>query len=94
VNVFTRLTRGMSGDFARHYERKAQAMTYDGQRACSRLWRNKYTSTGVIQWMLTILALVDLAPLRLLPVPAGDISAQEAMERFTCSTATTSFVQW
>ncbi len=35
------------------YERKAQAMTYDGQRAMFEAFaRNKYTSTGVIQWML------------------------------------------
>ena len=34
------------------YERKAQAMTYDGQRAMFEAYaRNKYTSTGVIQWM-------------------------------------------
>jgi exo-1,4-beta-D-glucosaminidase len=35
------------------YERKAQAMTFDGQRAMFEAYgRNKYTSTGVIQWML------------------------------------------
>src|SRR5260370_179912 len=35
------------------YERKAQAMAYDGQRAMFEAYaRNKYTSTGVIQWML------------------------------------------
>jgi len=35
------------------YERKAQAMTYDGQRAMFEAYaRNKYISTGVIQWML------------------------------------------
>jgi exo-1,4-beta-D-glucosaminidase len=34
------------------YERKAQAMAYDGQRAMFEAYaRNKYTSTGVIQWM-------------------------------------------
>ena len=33
--------------------RKSQAMTYDGQRAMFEAYgRNKYTSTGVIQWML------------------------------------------
>jgi exo-1,4-beta-D-glucosaminidase len=33
--------------------RKAQAMTYDGQRAMFEAYgRNKYTATGVIQWML------------------------------------------
>jgi exo-1,4-beta-D-glucosaminidase len=35
------------------FERKAQAMTYDGQRAMFEAYgRNKYTATGVIQWML------------------------------------------
>lgn len=35
------------------YQRKAQAMAYDGERAMFEAYsRNKYTSTGVIQWML------------------------------------------
>ena len=35
------------------YNRKSQAMAYDGQRAMYEAYsRNKYTSTGVIQWML------------------------------------------
>ncbi|HKV26821.1 MAG TPA: hypothetical protein VJN90_00940 [Candidatus Acidoferrales bacterium] len=35
------------------YERKAQAMTYENERAMFEAYaRNKYTSTGVIQWML------------------------------------------
>ncbi len=35
------------------YERKAQAMAYDGERAMFEAYaHNKYTSTGVIQWML------------------------------------------
>jgi exo-1,4-beta-D-glucosaminidase len=35
------------------YLRKAQAVTYDGQRAMFEAYgRNKYRSTGVIQWML------------------------------------------
>jgi exo-1,4-beta-D-glucosaminidase len=35
------------------YERKAQAIAYDGQRAMFEAYgRNKYTATGVIQWML------------------------------------------
>ena len=35
------------------YEKKAQAMTYDGERAMFEAYaRNKYNSTGVIQWML------------------------------------------
>jgi exo-1,4-beta-D-glucosaminidase len=55
VNVFTDgLTRryGQASSLD-DYERKAQAMTYDGQRAMFEAYaRNKYTSTGVIQWML------------------------------------------
>ena len=35
------------------YEKKAQAMAYDGERAMFEAYaRNKYRSTGVIQWML------------------------------------------
>jgi exo-1,4-beta-D-glucosaminidase len=35
------------------YEIKAQAMAYDGERAMFEAYsRNKYTSTGIIQWML------------------------------------------
>ena len=35
------------------YARKAQALTYEGQRAMFEAYaRNKYTATGVIQWML------------------------------------------
>jgi len=35
------------------YEHKAQAMIYDGERAMFEAYgRNKYTATGVIQWML------------------------------------------
>lgn len=35
------------------YARKAQALTYEGQRAMFEAFgRNKYTATGVIQWML------------------------------------------
>jgi exo-1,4-beta-D-glucosaminidase len=55
VNVFTdglnrRYGQASSLD---DYERKAQAMTYEGQRAMFEAYaRNKYTSTGVIQWML------------------------------------------
>jgi exo-1,4-beta-D-glucosaminidase len=55
VNVFTdglnrRYGTATSLD---DYLRKAQAMTYDGQRAMFEAYaRNKYTSTGVIQWML------------------------------------------
>jgi exo-1,4-beta-D-glucosaminidase len=55
VNVFTdALTRRYGAATSLDdYERKAQAMTYDGQRAMFEAYgRNKYTSTGVIQWML------------------------------------------
>jgi exo-1,4-beta-D-glucosaminidase len=35
------------------YEQTAQAMAYDGERAMFEAYgRNKYTSTGVVQWML------------------------------------------
>jgi exo-1,4-beta-D-glucosaminidase len=35
------------------FQRKSQAMTYDAERAMFEAYsRNKYTSTGVIQWML------------------------------------------
>ncbi len=38
---------------AAEYARKAQALAYDGERAMFEGYaRNKYTSTGVIQWML------------------------------------------
>jgi exo-1,4-beta-D-glucosaminidase len=55
VNIFTDgLTRRYgAASSLDDYERKAQAMTYDGQRAMFEAYgRNKYTSTGVIQWML------------------------------------------
>ena len=43
---------GKSADL-RDYLRKSQAMAYDGERAMFEAYRrNKYTSTGVIQWML------------------------------------------
>ena len=55
VNIFT---DGLSRRYGEatsldNYERKAQAMTYDGERAMFEAYgRNKYTATGVIQWML------------------------------------------
>jgi exo-1,4-beta-D-glucosaminidase len=55
VNVFT---DGMNRRYGAatsldDYERKAQAIAYDGQRAMFEAYgRNKYTATGVIQWML------------------------------------------
>jgi exo-1,4-beta-D-glucosaminidase len=43
---------GPPADFA-DYQRKAQAMAYDSERAMFEAYsRNKYSSTGVIQWML------------------------------------------
>lgn len=45
-------TYGASSDLD-DYTRKAQLMTYDGERAMFEAYSaNKYTSTGVIQWML------------------------------------------
>jgi exo-1,4-beta-D-glucosaminidase len=45
-------TYGKAADLP-DYLRKAQAMAYDGERAMFEAYRrNKYTSTGVIQWML------------------------------------------
>jgi exo-1,4-beta-D-glucosaminidase len=55
VNVFTDgLTRRYGVPTSLDdYERKAQAMTYDGERAMFEAYgRNKYNATGVIQWML------------------------------------------
>ena len=47
-----RQTYGESHSLA-EYERTAQAMAYDGERAMFEAYaRNKYDSTGVIQWML------------------------------------------
>ncbi len=55
VNIFTDGLNRRYGQAASldDYERKAEAMTYDGERAMFEAYaRNKYTSTGVIQWML------------------------------------------
>jgi exo-1,4-beta-D-glucosaminidase len=55
VNVFTDALNRRYGQATSldDYERKAQAMTYDGQRAMFEAYgRNKYNATGVIQWML------------------------------------------
>lgn len=55
LNVFNdamKATYGMP-DSMPAYVRVAQTMTYDGERAMFEAYgRNKYTSTGVIQWML------------------------------------------
>jgi exo-1,4-beta-D-glucosaminidase len=53
-----RFTAALEGRYgkassAADYARKAQALTYEGQRAMFEAFaRNKYTATGVIQWML------------------------------------------
>ncbi len=55
VNVFNDgLTRRYgAAKSLEDYERKAQAIAYDGERAMFEAYgRNKYVSTGVIQWML------------------------------------------
>lgn len=55
VDVFTEGLKRRYGKATSLYDylRKAQAMTYDGQRAMFEAYgRNKYTATGVIQWML------------------------------------------
>jgi exo-1,4-beta-D-glucosaminidase len=55
VALFTAALEGRYGPArnAEDYARKAQALAYEGQRAMFEAYaRNKYTSTGVIQWML------------------------------------------
>jgi exo-1,4-beta-D-glucosaminidase len=55
VNVFTDGLNKRYGTATslEDYERKAQAVAYDGERAMFESYgRNKYISTGVIQWML------------------------------------------
>jgi exo-1,4-beta-D-glucosaminidase len=55
VNVFTDGLNKRYGTATslEDYERKAQAIAYDGERAMFEAYgRNKYVSTGVIQWML------------------------------------------
>ena len=55
VEVFTAALEARYGKAtdAADYARKAQALTYEGQRAMFEGYaRNKYRSTGVIQWML------------------------------------------
>jgi len=55
VDYFTKTLEARYGKAAdlRDYTRKAQAMTYEAERAMFEGYgRNKYTSTGVIQWML------------------------------------------
>ena len=55
LNVFTEALdrRYGASNSAEEYARKAQVMAYEGHRAMFEAFgRNKYTSTGVIQWML------------------------------------------
>jgi exo-1,4-beta-D-glucosaminidase len=55
LNLFTEALNARYGKATsvEDYARKSQALTYEGQRAMFEGFaRNKYTSTGVIQWML------------------------------------------
>ena len=55
LNLFTGALEGRYGKAtsAEDYARKAQALAYENHRAMFEAYgRNKYTSTGVIQWML------------------------------------------
>lgn len=55
VNIFTEALNKRFGDATslEDYAKKAQVMTYDGERAMFEAYaRNKYDSTGVIQWMM------------------------------------------
>jgi exo-1,4-beta-D-glucosaminidase len=55
IHVFTEALNARYGTAAslEDYSRKAQVMAYEGHRAMFEAFgRNKYTSTGVIQWML------------------------------------------
>jgi exo-1,4-beta-D-glucosaminidase len=55
LKLFTGALEGRYGKAtgAEDYARKAQALAYEGQRAMFEAYgANKYTSTGVIQWML------------------------------------------
>lgn len=55
IHVFTQALDARYGKSAsaEEYARKAQMMAYEGHRAMFEAYgRNKYTSTGVVQWML------------------------------------------
>jgi exo-1,4-beta-D-glucosaminidase len=55
LKLFTEALEARYGqaEDAEDYARKAQALAYEGERAMFEAFgRNKYTSTGVIQWML------------------------------------------
>jgi exo-1,4-beta-D-glucosaminidase len=56
LKLFTEALEARYGkaDSAEDYARKAQALAYEGQRAMFEAYGgNRYTSTGVIQWMLS-----------------------------------------
>jgi exo-1,4-beta-D-glucosaminidase len=55
VNIFNRALEARYGKASglEDYLKKSQVMTYEGERAMFEAFgRNKYTATGVIQWML------------------------------------------
>jgi exo-1,4-beta-D-glucosaminidase len=55
LDIFTQALQRRLGDAAglEDYARKAQVMAYDGERAMFEAYaRNKFDSTGVIQWMM------------------------------------------
>jgi exo-1,4-beta-D-glucosaminidase len=55
LKLFTAALEGRYGkaESVEDFARKSQALTYEGQRAMFEAFgRNKYTATGVIQWML------------------------------------------
>jgi len=55
IRLFTEALNQRLGEAtsAEEFARKAQLLTYDGQRAMFEVYgRNKYDSTGVIQWMM------------------------------------------
>jgi exo-1,4-beta-D-glucosaminidase len=55
LNIFTEALQKRLGDATgiEDYARKAQVMAYDGERAMFEAYgRNKFDSTGVIQWMM------------------------------------------
>ena len=100
LNLFTDALEGRYGKAtgAEDYARKAQALAYENHRAMFEAFgRNKYTSTGVIQWMLNnawpsmIWHLYDYY-LR----PGGSyFGTQEGgRARCTCSTPTTTARSW
>ena len=86
LNVFTDALNNRYGEArsAEDYAKKSQAMTYEGERAMFEAFgRNKYVSTGVIQWMLNTAwpgMIWHLYDYYLLP-GGGYFGAQRACER-------------